>query len=348
MNRLLLLNIKLMFRISRLPLFFSGYLMMMLIACGPANKRLNVDVSKIRVPEVKIHRYDLDLFKVSHSMLRSELEALKPAYRFFLDTDLGDSAKLRDLKDYLENPRNIAFQQAVARQYKEVDQLQKDLTLAFSHYLFYYPGKTIPRVYAYISGGDYDYPVQLADSVLLIGLDNYLGREFKPYASDGLPAYRIALMNRENILPDCMRLLVDANHPVELPGNNLLEQMIQSGKRLYFIDAMIPQTEDRLKIGYSGVQYDWIAAHEANVWAAVIENRLLYTTDGKLIRSFMADGPFTAEFSKDAPARLGEWLGWHIVRKYMENNPKVTLQDLMAEKDAQKILSMSEFKPEKE
>jgi len=337
-----------MFRFLRLTLFFSGCLMMMLSGCRPANQRLNVDVSKISVPEVKIHRYDLDLFKVSRTRLRSELETLKPAYRFFLETDLGDTAKLKDLKDYLENPRNIAFKEAVARQYKEVDQLQKDLTLAFRHYLYYYPGEPIPRVYAYISGGDYDFPVQLADSVLLIGLDNYLGREFKPYASDGLPAYRIALMNRENILPDCMKLLVDATHPVELPGNNLLEQMIQSGKRLYFIDAMIPQTEDRLKIGYSRTQYDWIAAHEANVWAAVIENRFLYTTDGKLIRSFMADGPFTAEFSKDAPARLGEWLGWHIVRKYMENNPTVTLQELMAEKDAQKILSMSEYKPEKE
>ena len=87
--------------------------------------------------------------------------------------------------------------------------------------------------------------------------------------------------------------------------------------------------------------------NEAHVWAAIISNRMLFTTDGKLIRSFMADGPFTAEFSKDAPARLGEWLGWQIVRKYFENQPNLSLQDVMTEKDPQKILNISGYKPEK-
>jgi len=87
--------------------------------------------------------------------------------------------------------------------------------------------------------------------------------------------------------------------------------------------------------------------NEAHVWAAIIENRMLYTTDGKLIRSFMADGPFTAEFSKEAPSRLGEWLGWQIVRKYLENQPEVTFQQVMNEKDPQKILTLSGYKPEK-
>ncbi|MEI7499807.1 MAG: hypothetical protein WCK84_05105 [Bacteroidota bacterium] len=321
--------------------------MLLFWGCKPANQRLNVDVSKIIIADVRIHRYDIDLFNLKADRLQQGLEALKPEYRFFLDADLGDPEKLAGMIAYLENPRNLAFQQAVAGQYKDLNILERDLTNAFRHYLFYYPGKKIPRVYSYISGGDYDFPVQFADSVLLIGLDNYLGKDFKPYFSDGLPVYRVSRMNKDKIIPDCMKLLVDVTHPVQLPGNNLLEQMIESGKRLYFIDSMIPQTEDRLKIGYSKVQNDWIVSHEANVWAAIIENRLLYTTDGKLIRSFMADGPFTAEFSNEAPSRLGEWLGWQIVRKYMDNQPDVTLQELMTEKDAQKILSLSGYKPEK-
>jgi uncharacterized protein YjaZ len=110
---------------------------------------------------------------------------------------------------------------------------------------------------------------------------------------------------------------------------------------------MIPSTADRLKIGYSEAQYNWILKNEQHVWAAIIENRLLYTTDGQLIRAFMADGPFTAEFSRESPARLGEWIGWQIVRRYMANNDAVSLAALMAEKDAQKILTLSRYKPEK-
>jgi len=327
--------------------FFKTLLIMLIFtsSCISGDPRLKVDVSEIKVKDVKVHRYDLDLFKVTIDRLQQGLEALKPEYRIFLDTDLNNPEKLAEMTDYLENPRNLAFHHAVATKYPALDNLESELTSAFRHFLYYYPGMKIPQVYAYISGGDYDFPVQFADSVLLIGLDNYLGSDFKPYFSDGLPAYRVARMNAENILPDCITVLLNVTYPAQLPGNNLLEQMIEAGKRLYFIEVMIPQTEDRLRVGYTKQQYDWIVKHESNVWAAIIENRLLYTTDGKVNRSFMADGPFTAEFSKESPSRLGVWLGWQIVRKYMVSQPNVSLQELMTEKDAQKILSLSGYKP---
>ncbi|MEI6682607.1 MAG: hypothetical protein WCO44_08265 [Bacteroidota bacterium] len=332
---------------KRVFLFFALLTMALFSGCGSAKHRLDVDVSKTGLPEMKIHRYDLDLFRVHPGRLQQELEALKPSYRFFLGTDLGDAGKLDEMRAYLENPRTVAFQAAVAGRYADIRMLEHDLTDAFRHFLYYYPGSKIPRVYAYISGGDYDFPIQFADTVLLIGLDNYLGKDFKPYASDGLPNYRILRMNPENILPDCMKVLSTVTDPEQLPGNTMLEQMVEAGKRLYFIDAMIPAAGDRFKIGYTQAQYDWIIKNETHVWAAIIENRMLYATDGKLIRAFMADGPFTAEFSKEAPPRLGEWLGWQIIRRYMENQPGVSLQQLMKERDAQKILTTSGYKPEK-
>jgi hypothetical protein len=39
------------------------------------------------------------------------------------------------------------------------------------------------------------------------------------------------------------------------------------------------------------------------------------------------------------------WVGWQIVRKYMQENKDVTLQQLMAQKDAQYILNGSKYKP---
>lgn len=322
-------------------------LILVIAGCGTGHTRLDVDVSSVPLPDTKIHRYDLDLFKVDAGNLRPELERLKPDYRFFLETDLSDTAKLSDMRGYLLCPRNIEFHEAVVRQFSDVSSIEKDLNGAFRHFLHYFPQFRVPRVYAYISGGDYNYPVQLADSVMLIGLDNYLGKEFKPYAADGLPAYRTDRMVSGAVVPDCVRSLVNASFPEDMPGNNLLEQMINAGKRVYFTEAMIPATSDHLIIGYTPKQQEWIKSNEYNLWAAVIENRLLFTTDGKIIRSMMADGPFTAEFSKESPPRLGEWLGWQIVRRYMDKNPGTTLQELSAEKDFQKILSGSAYKPEK-
>jgi hypothetical protein len=315
--------------------------------CGHGKRRIDIDVSNVSIPAVKIHRYDIDLFKVNPDYLQRDLESLKPEYRFFLDTDLSDPSKLSEMNGYLASQRNKQFNAAVESQFRDITQIEEDLTLALKHFVYYFPDAKLPRVYAYISGGDYEYPVQFADSVLLIGLDNYLGRDFKPYLADGLPLYRISRMTSSHVIPDCMKVFGRITYPDQEPGNTLLEQMTAAGKRLLFLDAMMPQTEDRLKIGFTKEQYEWILKNESQVWAAIIANRMLYSTDRRLIRSFMADGPFTAEFSKDAPARLGEWIGWQIVRNYFEDHPNVSLPGIMLEKDAQKILTLSGYKPEK-
>ncbi len=315
-----------------------------IVGCKSGNDRLKVDVSGVAVKPVTIYRYDLDLFKTGTD-LSSHLLAIRNNYPFFLDTDLSDPAKLSEMQAYLDNPRNREFNEAVARKYPDISALEIKLADMFRHFRHYFPEFIQPRVYAYISGGDYDYPVQYADTVLLIGLDNYLGKDFKPYTGDGLPAYRITRMVEEQILTDCAKAMLNAWFPRKFSGNNLLEQMVEAGKRLYLLDAVLPDEAIRLKIGYTELQYNWIVKNEKHVWTAIIANRMLYTTDGQLIRSFMADGPFTTEFSKDSPPRLGEWIGWRIVSGYMENKPGESLREMLDEKDAQQILSQSGYKP---
>jgi len=326
---------------------FGLFCLTLLFSCNSGKNRLDINTRDIQVPDIKIHRYDLDLFHVSGGNLKDGLEQLKPAYRFFLDADLNDTVKLMEMKAYLENPRNIDFYTAVQNKFKDLSKLEKDLTEAFRHYLYYYPNARIPRVYAYISGGDYDYPVQFADSVLLIGFDNYLGKDCKIYVSDGIPQYRLDKMTPDNMVPDGMMVLARISQSGHFPGNALLDHMVEEGKLLYFTEAMAPLTNPRFIIGYNAAQTDWIVKNEAHVWAAIIENRLLYSTDGQTIRTFMADGPFTAEFSKEAPGRLGAWIGWQIVKQFMANQEDVSLQQLMLEHDAQKILTASKYKPEK-
>jgi hypothetical protein len=325
-------------------LFFI--LLLVLSGCQTGKGRLDIDLSAVRINPVVIHRYDLDLFRNDGKDLQSHLESIRKDYPFFLDTDLSDIAKLREMQGYLENQRNREFYRVVSKTYTDLSEIERQLTLAFRHIKFYYPAFNPPRVYSYISGGDYDYPVQYADSVLLIGLDNYLGTGYKPYIADGLPQYRIARTIREEIVPAAVEVILNQLEPQQVPGNNLLEQIVQAGKRIYLLEAMIPGMEDRFKIRYSEQQINWITRNEKHVWAAMITHQMLYSADGKLIRSFLSDGPFTAEFSKESPPRLGEWIGWKIVSGYMQQNPDVTLKELIRDMDAQKILSNSGYKPE--
>ena len=82
------------------------------------------------------------------------------------------------------------------------------------------------------------------------------------------------------------------------------------------------------------------------MWSYFIQNKMLYSTDLNEIMKFTHEGPFTSAFSKESPARTAHWVGWQIVRAYMNKNPEITLQQLMDEMDAQKILTQSKYKPE--
>lgn len=311
------------------------------------DKRIHIDISQVTLPAVKIHRYDVELFKVSPNNLRPRLESIKNEYSLFLGTDLSDPVKLEEMKSYLSNERNLDFHRACEAKFSDLSDLEKDLTNAFKHLKYYYPEVTVPLVYSYISGGDYENPVQVTDSAMIIALDTYLGQDFKPYLADGVPLYKTLKMTPDHILPDCMKGMVDRVYQGNPQNANLLGQMIEAGKRQYFVDAMIPDFPENLRIGYTPAQFDWITKNESHVWAAIIENRMLYSTDNHQIRVFMSDGPFTPEFSKDSPPRLGEWIGWQIVRAYMDKNPDVTLNQLMQDNDSQKILTLSTYKPGK-
>ena len=62
-------------------------------------------------------------------------------------------------------------------------------------------------------------------------------------------------------------------------------------------------------------------------------------------KHYVEERPSIPEIGNKCPGRIGQWLGWKIVKAYMKNNPDVSLADLMAEKDAKKIFDHSRFKP---
>ncbi len=317
----------------------------LLSACSSGKKRLNVDVAEVPFHPVVIHRYDLDLFNQSQPDLKTHLQSLQSRYPFFLEGDLNDSVKLARMDSYLSSRVNRDFYLAIREKYPSLESLEQQLTEAFRHVRYYFPDFRPPGVYSFISGGDYQQPVQYVDSVLLIGLDNYLGAEYKPYTSDGVPLYRIQRMSAEYMLPDCMEALARELYLPTEPGNTLLDYFIEAGKRIYLKDAFVPDLEDRFKIGYSVEQYNWIIRNEKHVWTVILTNKMLYASEYKLIRMFLSDGPFTSDFTQESPPRMGEWIGWQIVSGYMENHPEITISQLLEERDAQKILSQSGYKP---
>jgi hypothetical protein len=128
-------------------------------------------------------------------------------------------------------------------------------------------------------------------------------------------------------------------------NTDLLSQMVYYGKMLYFLDCTMPGVADTLKIGYTGAQYDWCTRNESNLWAHLIGQKLLFNTNQQVYFKYINDGPTTSGLPGESPARLGQWVGWQIVRAWARKNPDIPVSGLMAERDAQQVLNQSGYKP---
>ena len=184
-----------------------------------------------------------------------------------------------------------------------------------------------------------------ADNALVISLDWYLsGDEF--YDWIGMPRYRSDRTCPESLARD-LGLLIYTEYVLQWhKQTNLHEEMVQAGKQYYFIEAMFPDIEDPVLLGYSQPQMQWVKDFEGDLWADVVGAQILYSTEQELFRTFFSDGPFTNEYSHEAPPRLGEYLGLQIVRSYM-NGHDISLQELMQNNDLQGVFLESGYKPKK-
>ena len=124
--------------------------------------------------------------------------------------------------------------------------------------------------------------------------------------------------------------------------------MVYFGKLLYFKDIIIPFKTDAEKIGYSEDQIKWAEANESQIWSYFIEKELLYSTDNKLPSRFIADAPFSKfylELDNESPGRLGQYIGWQIVKAYA-NSTGIDVMTIM-QKETEEIFRKSKFKPKK-
>ena len=58
----------------------------------------------------------------------------------------------------------------------------------------------------------------------------------------------------------------------------------------------------------------------------------------------MNDGPKTAVLGEGSPGFIGQFVGWKIVKKWMDKNEKTTL-DVLMKTDPRIIFEQSKYKP---
>lgn len=302
------------------------------------------DIKTDAVP-VTIHRYGKTLFSLDKQNFSEELRKIQKEYGFFLSGDLNDTANISQLYDYVTDTQLFRLYEKTIEVYPELNDLTTSLGEALGRYHYYFPDNKLPAVYTYVSNLYYEMPVWKNDSVMIIALDMYLGKDFEMYKYLGLPYYKVRCLEPGQIVVDVMKRFYLDDVAVNHRPKTLLDQMVAGGKMLAFLDAVLPHMPDSLKICYTESKFDWANKNERNIWAFLIEKELLYSTDYEIQTKLISDGPFTTGFSNDSPSRLGIFIGWKIVDRFLKNNPGISLPGMLVVTDSQELLSRSGYKP---
>jgi gliding motility-associated lipoprotein GldB len=318
MNRLLILTIVLLFSVS----------------CKKEIAK-NIDVSNIKVT-VSVIRFEQKFYEANETTLSS----LKNEFPYLFPAE-NDSIWLNKIKDK-EEQELYEKSQVV---FGDFENEKAQITDLFKHVKYYHPDFESPKIITLISNLDYQNKIVYADSLLFVSLDMYLGKNSEVYQD--FPEYLSQNFDKSQLVVDMANAIGEHYYPAN-KSRLFLDMVVDAGKRMYLIDSYLPSVSDAKKIGYTDENLEWALANESQIWKYFIENKILYSTESKLADRFLVNAPFSKfyiDIDKESPGKIGVWLGWQIVRSYMQNND-VTLQQLL-QTNGEEIFKKSKYKPKK-
>ena len=307
----------------------------------------------LEMQTVDIVRFDKAVMNVHEATVKEDIRVLYDEYPVFmplwvediLGIPAADTAYLVKALPAFLNDTLYGFKQTNAQEqevFADVSDIEKGLSKAFARIQYLYPEAEIPTLYLFISG--FQTPIYFGEELIGIGADMYLGSDYE-YYNRVVYDYQKQTMRKECIPVDVISAYLFRTLPYTSTKSRLLEQMIYRGKVMYLVAQIFDELPGYEVMGWTKGQWKWCEKNEEAIWHLVMDKRDLFKSESIMLTSYLNDGPFTAEVSQEAPGRLGVWLGWRIVESYMKHNEEVTLQKLIAEGDAQKILENSYYKP---
>lgn len=317
--------------------FFLKLLIVLAVifSCSDKNKN-NVDVSNINV-DFTVKRFDVDFYKAT----KNNLPVVKEKYPYLFPKEFTDSISIAKINDKQEQELFAETQKI----YKDFSSVENQLSSLFKHVKYYNSNFKTPNIVTMLTNIDYNSKVIYADSLLLISLDVYLGKNHKFYGD--YPKYIKENNTKNHIVVDAAKAIIDKQiRPLD--KRDFISKMVYEGKKMYLLDAYLPSISDDKKIGYSQEKFNWAKENEEQIWMYFVEKKLLFSTDTKLNKRFLENAPFSKFYmahDNDSPGKIGVWIGWQIVHSFMEKND-VSLQELLKISE-EEIFQKSKYKPKK-
>lgn len=300
-------------------------------------------------------RLEQELYKIPEGETAQGVQQLKKKYpdlmKFYLQAvlEIADTSQSQDyttkiMDDFIHHPQMVSLNDTVQLLMKDFAKYEKELHGMLSKYHHYFPNKPMPQLVTFTS--QFGPKSFYFEPYLGIGLDLYLGRNFIYYPSVGLPDFIIKRLEPQYISTDAaFNLIQDMKEEPLKRGAKLLDMMVYYGKIYYISNQLLPKREIRDFFYYTPEEWKWCEDNEKEIWSFFIDGEWLYNSLYVNYSKFINDGPTTMGMPQGAPDRVGRWVGYQIVKRYMDKHSNTSLEDLMKIESGQEFLNASKYKP---
>src|SRR5476649_561620 len=297
----------------------------LLFTLGCTQRKKIPDVSGIKI-SLQVERFEKDFFALDtlHTDIAlTELNKKHPGFtQDFLFNILGtspDSAK-KQVPAFIKSYQSLDV--LAEQKFKDISVVVQQVKRGFQFVHYYFPGYKLPEKLITFIGPINSYGSIITPNAMAVGLQLYMGKDYALYLSQqGQEMYPLFVSRRFEpvyISVNGIKNILDDMYPNNSMGRPLVEQMIESGKRMYVLDRLLPELPDTVKTGYTAQQLQGCYASEKNIWSFFVQSDLLYNTDPNVTRDYLTDGPNTQALGDASPGNIGQFVGMQIVTKWME------------------------------
>ena len=196
----------------------------------------------------------------------------------------------------------------------------------------------LPRIVTVIS--PFNQSIMLTDSCMLIALNHYLGANHPMYGyyDEYLRKYKC----RERLPFDVAEVLSRDQVGEQKKHSSLLDYMIYEGAVTINECRILGNSTVEDVLMYSKAESEWCEKSIQNVWQMMVSRDIVYSSDYLTIMGMIHKAPFSMAIAQDTPPMLGRYIGYQIVRHYLEQNKNATLEQIIST-PSQEILLKSKY-----
>lgn len=332
----------------------APFIIFLFLFTGCGSDPLDVDTSSVTIDPVKVHRLDQEFFGLDTSNLVQGIDDIRKKHGIITDCFLNNvicfsavdsSDCFMALGDFItDHAMRGAWEDASKKFESGFGFLEEDITMAYTYFSVHFPERKLPKgVFIVFSGFNYNYIS--CEGYYAIGMDWFMGQNDVYYDGLNWPMYQRRKMEPQYMSAGFVKSWMMNEFPYSSEKNDVINRILYEGKIMYLQRALLRDAPDTIITGFSQAQLEWCELSEAEMWAKMIEDNMVYSESEEDLNHMVIDAPFTPGFPRESPGRAGCWIGLRIVEAYMERFPETTLQELMDMNDGQMFLTQSKYKP---